>query len=430
MSSAFKKFLVTEHSSESIDFLTAVKNLETVKEEKQKVKKCSEIMETFIFLGGKQELNISGELRGKALKNYEAQKDEGDKWVLEITPEQLFSECFKVVSGVLKHDSFKRFVRTAECEKIMTQFKHDSSVVSPAITYDYSYQNEYFTHPFIDDKDFDFFKHLHEDNYNWKLVGSKVKEQVNAFISNTNYLPEAKISNHVHVIKIETIVDCTFDQTLLSYFSNEMMMKQDPNCGRIQNLDYYEYDDLVKLYNKNKKGEEIRKYKRDLNVCALDFSMPFPFDPRFSKRADSCTYDADTQTFMLVGKNFSEDGEFCKPVYVDMVKKQGGKPKSMKAYKFFMFSSTIYQKIDERKILYKDISFVDFGGWGSSKIMVSAVVKDRKDKLKSTMAMWAHKVPENDKIQDYVQQLTRKEDGKVADGFGMLLGNMDFGTKV
>eukprot|EP01080_Neovahlkampfia_damariscottae_P005851 gene5851-9674_t len=427
MGLAFRTYLETEHSSESFDFLTSVKSLETMKDEKQLVKQCLEIIQTFIVVDCKHELNISSELREKTLKNFEKQKEINDKWVLDMSPVEVFSECFRVIAGVLRHDSFKRFVRTEECEKIMIQFKHDSSVISPAITNLFSYKNDYFTHPHIDDKDFDFFKLLLEDNYNWKLVGSKVKEQVNAFISDTNYLPEAKISTTVNVVKFETVLNCTFDQALLSYFSNEMMMKSDPNCGRIRNMDYFEYDDLVKLYKEQNKEDEIKQYKRDLSICALDFALPYPFDPRFANRADSAHYDPETKTFLRVGKNYYEDGQFGKPITVEMVKKRGTKPKVMKAYTFFMFSATMYQKIDEKKVLYKNIVLMDFGGWGSSKMMISKIIKSRKEKFKGTIIKMAQEFPDDIKIADHAEKLCRKEDGKVTDGFGKLLGNTEFG---
>eukprot|EP01080_Neovahlkampfia_damariscottae_P011257 gene11257-4076_t len=430
MSTCFYNFLKTEHSSEAFDFLLEVKKLETLKDEKLQAPKASEIIVTFVEVDSQKELNLSGELRNKTLKLFEKQQNVYDKWVLDITPIQVFAECFKLVAGVLRHDSFKRFVRTPQCEKVMMQFKNDSSVISPALTNIYSYQNEYFTHPHIDDSDFDFFKSLLEDNYNWKLIGSKVEEQVNAFTSETNYLPEVRISNTiVNAVKFETILPCTFDQSLLSYFSNEMLMKSDPNCRRIRNVDYFEYDKLMKIYKEQQKENQIEKYKRDLNVCALEFALPFPFNPRFANRADSCHYDPETKTFMRLGKNFYQDGEFGKPVKVEMACKRGSEQSTMmKAYTFFLFSCAFFQKIDEKKVLYKDIVLMDLGGWGSSKMMISKIIKDRKDKFKgSILKIINEHVPETMKFADVSEKLNKEIDGKPADGFAKLLGNIDFG---
>eukprot|EP01080_Neovahlkampfia_damariscottae_P011535 gene11535-4788_t len=430
MSAAFYAFLQKEHSFESFDFLLEVKKLETMKEEKQIISKASEIIDTFVKVQSQKELNLSGELRDKTLKNYEKQKDVSDRWILDITPSKVFFESFQLVAGVLRHDPFKRFVRTDECEKVMIQYKNDSTVISPALTNIYSYSNDYFTHPHIDDKDFDYFKTLLEDNYNWKLIGSKVEEQVNAFTSETNYLPEVRISNTVvNAVKFETILPCTFDQALLSYFSNEMLMKSDPNCRRIRNIDYFDYEELKKMYKEQNKEDQITKYKRDLNVCGLDFGLPFPLNPRYANRADSCHYDPETKTFIRVGKNFYKDGEFGKSVKVEMAQKRGSEKTSvMKAYTFFLFSGTIFQKLDEKRILYKDLILMDLGGWASSQMMISQIVKERKDKFKgSILKMVSQYVPESMKFADCSEKLNKEVNGKPVDGFGKLIGNINFG---
>jgi hypothetical protein len=99
----------------------------------------------------------------------EKQTKVSDKWILEEKPNELLQECFYVISSILRHDPFKRFIRTEECEKIMKQFQNDSSVISPAIIKNLDYQISDFKNPYIDDKDIDFFKNLMEDGYNWKV---------------------------------------------------------------------------------------------------------------------------------------------------------------------------------------------------------------------------------------------------------------------
>jgi hypothetical protein len=264
------------------------------------------------------------------------------------------------------------------------------------------------------------------------MIGSKASEQMNAFTTNTKFISDSKISKTITVTKCETILNCTLDQALLSFFSNEMLMISEPNCARFRTLDYIPHEDLVKLYKEQNKSEEISKYKRDLCFSALDFVLPFPFHPRYSSRSDSCIYDPKTKSFMLVGKNFLEEGEgeFCTPIQVEMCKKRNTEPKKTKAYRFFMFSGTMYQQIDEKRVLFKDIAMVDFGGWGSSKLMSTLIIKDRCDKFKDSIVQMIKLIPEEKKIADYREQLTRKVDGKVVDGFGTLLANHDFEEKV
>jgi hypothetical protein len=257
------------------------------------------------------------------------------------------------------------------------------------------------------------------------LIGSKASEQMNAFLSDSKYIEDSNISNSITVTKCETILHCTMDQALLSYFSNDMLLNSEPNCARFRTSNYIEYEDLVKIYKEKDNAEQISKYKRDLCISSLDFALPFPFNPRTSNRSDSMHYDPATKTFLMVGKNFLQEGEddFCVPLHVEMCKKRNTEPRSTKAYRFFLFSGRMYQQIDEKNILVKDIAMLDFGGWASSKPVTTYLIQDRKNKYKKNIVKMAKLIPEEKKISDCTEQLTRKIDGKVVDGYGNLLSN-------
>jgi hypothetical protein len=169
MGAAFYKFLKSELNSEGYDFLVEVKNLESIKDEKHQIEMSKKIFSTFLATKAAKEVNISGELRDRTISNFEKQNAVPDKWILKQTPSEIFHECFQVVSNILRHDPFKRFIRTDECEKIMKIYQNHSSVVSPVIANHFCYKISDFKHPYIDDKDFDFFKALMEDGYNWKV---------------------------------------------------------------------------------------------------------------------------------------------------------------------------------------------------------------------------------------------------------------------
>jgi hypothetical protein len=248
---------------------------------------------------------------------------------------------------------------------------------------------------------------------------------MNAFLCDTKYIEDSKISKTMSLSKCETILHCTMDQALLSFFCNDMLLNSEPNCARFKTIDYIPYEDLVKIYKEKDNADQISKYKRDLCISELDFALPFPFNPRTSNRSDSTLYDPKTKTFILVGKNFLKVGEeeFCTPLNATICKKRNTEPKSMKAYRFFMFNFRIYQEIDEKKILYKDIALVDFGGWASSKAMTKLIIEDRKNKYKDSIVKMAKIIPEDKKVSDCIEELTRKVDGKIVDGFGNLLVN-------
>jgi hypothetical protein len=169
MGAAFYKFLQTEHNSEGYEFIADVKLLESSKDEKQQIEKSKQIFNSYIIINSDKEINISGELRDKTISAFQKQVDSTDKWILDQNPFEIFHECFIVVSNILRHDPFKRFIRTDECEKLMKVYQNDFSVISPFITNKFSFQISDFKHPYIHDKDFDFFKALAEDDYNWKV---------------------------------------------------------------------------------------------------------------------------------------------------------------------------------------------------------------------------------------------------------------------
>jgi hypothetical protein len=175
MGNAFYKFLLSEHNSESYDFLMDVQNLETLKEDKQQIEKAKLIFSTYININSEKELNISGEIREKTIHSFREQHSNSNKWILEKSPKELFYECFHIISNVLRHDPFKRFIRTDECEKIMKIYQNHNSVISPVIAINFMYQMSDFKHPYIEDKDFDFFKALMEDGYNWEVKKNKFK---------------------------------------------------------------------------------------------------------------------------------------------------------------------------------------------------------------------------------------------------------------
>ena len=176
MGSAFKDFLATEHNIEPWNFLQDVLTVEGTTNSKEKMKKTKEIIKNYIEPGSKDEINISSDIRGALLNTFK-EHENSETWTLEITAKELFSDVFIVVVSLLKHDPFKRFVRTAACEAVMKQYKHDSAIVSPAITQNYSYDDKFFTHPYFRDRDVDFFLSLFEDSYEWEVSEKRTSKK-------------------------------------------------------------------------------------------------------------------------------------------------------------------------------------------------------------------------------------------------------------
>eukprot|EP01080_Neovahlkampfia_damariscottae_P012450 gene12450-6202_t len=422
MGNAFKGFLETEHNLEHWHFLEAVKALESVTSSKEKTKKTKEIVEKYIRVDSKEEINISGDTREFIINEFKKQEN-NDEWVLDLTPSELFANSYNLVVTVLSHDSFKRFVRTVECEAIMKQCKHDSTVISPLITKNFDFGDEFFTHPHFRDRDFDFFLSLFQDSYNWKLFGSKAEENMNAFFGTSNFLPDLKLAKTVRASKLECILPCTFDQALISFFDNEQIYKSDPFCGKYETDEYYTYEQLLDIFKKNGQEDDIIKYKRDLSVNSMALKLPFPLNSRVANYSLSGYYDEKNELFMRVGKSFLPDvNQFCKKGVQAIPPKRGAKPKKTTVYSIFILSAGLYKKIDNNRVFFQEISISDLAGWIAAESLYKKVAIDRKNKFRSQLLELAREYPQDAKIKEYKEKLSELVDGKT-NGLGKILIN-------
>eukprot|EP01080_Neovahlkampfia_damariscottae_P004522 gene4522-7900_t len=421
MGNAFKDFLATEHNLDAWNFLTAVKSLETLTDPKDKVKKTKEIIANFIDVGSKEEINISAELRNGVTNTFRKQED-SEEWSIEATPIEVFSDCYKLVVNLLTHDPFKRFVRTPECEAVMKQFKHDSTVISPLITTRFGFDDDYFTHQHFRDRDIDFFLSLFQDSYNWTMIGSKVEDSMNAYVSHTNFFPDVTVVKKYQISKFESVLPCTMDQALLSYFDNEQLYKSDPNCGNYETTEYHTYDDLLEFHKKSNTLDHIQKYKRETAVSNIVMKLPFPFNSRVADYAMTCYYDPENEVFMRIGKTYIKEGKFGTKDKKEVPLKRGADPKKAKVYSLFLFSAGLYKKMDNNRVFYQEVNINNLAGWFSKDALFKVITKDRKDKFRDQMLQLAREFPEDTKIADHKERLFKLVDGK-PNGLGQLLIN-------
>jgi hypothetical protein len=91
------------------------------------------------------------------------------------------------------YDSFPRFLRTKEFEKMIEKYKNDKEVLVLKDTVDYPYKDDSFSNNFVSDKDFEFAKKLLQDNYDWELMGS-LTGSLNSYFSVRNVILYYKTS--------------------------------------------------------------------------------------------------------------------------------------------------------------------------------------------------------------------------------------------
>jgi hypothetical protein len=225
------------------------------------------IVEKYILEDSKNELNISAKLRTQVLFFYETQNLNLEEWQLE-DPKEIFFEIVKSIKNQLAHDPFHRFVRTKKCLKFIEQFMSDSELVYPISIIPFNYKDEYFSHPFVYERDFSFFKMLAEDNPLWQLISSKSEDNVHTFFSKFNYLPDLTITK-VKTVKYEGIFPFSLEKAALCIFSDEMVKKYDPNITRTQFSQYFTFKEFKEKFN-------IGSFKLEWNQGVQLVDVKFP----------------------------------------------------------------------------------------------------------------------------------------------------------
>jgi hypothetical protein len=163
----FLQFLKSEFNEEPWNFLNQVNSMKELKDKEEKLKMIEEIILCYLQKDSKFEINVSGKLKHEAYSKLEDFK-KTEKEIDEMN--EFFKDLVSALHGELFHDPWKRFVRSTYALEVFKQFQHDSSVCSPQITQYFSYTDDYFKHPFIEDADFKFAKLFFEDDFHWEVI--------------------------------------------------------------------------------------------------------------------------------------------------------------------------------------------------------------------------------------------------------------------
>ena len=387
-----------------------------------------EIIENFLLPNSPCQINLSSKSTENLLEEYEKQKNEKEKWLYSFEPQELFSSIFRIVSSEIYHDPWKRFVRTKESEEIMKKYKHDSKIVSPFLTKVFSYNDEYFHHPFIFDRDFEFAEYLFKDNFQWELLGTEIEGKVNGYYSKYNYLPSVSFAKKIKCMKNECVISIQFQRLIMSYSTMKSLPKADPNTSNVECLEFLNYIELKKKFKENG-WEDKLKSEREQVSSVFDISLPFPFDPRKSFNTQSYKYNSKEKSLIIIAKpSLSKEFEYFKLTEMKF-KDKNGKIKNRKVYPMFTFMLLKYQQIDEEKVLFSLVTLMDLGGWGSSESMFKFIVKERTKKFRSSLQKLVNEFPKDAKFKDFEDQLIEMKDGKYVDGFGKLMIDLKIDEK-
>jgi hypothetical protein len=265
------------------------------------------------------------------------------------------------------------------------------------------------------DKDFEFAKSFLQDSHTWKLIGNKMEGNVNTYHSTLNYLPNVTMVD-ITTLKHECILPLTLSQCLLSYFSNETIVKFEPNLTFIETEDYHTISEVDEHFK-----DKPLKYKSGLAITSAHFNFGSMFTPRYYKFSTAMHYDEKEKTVIQFFKSYFEEKptSIRKTQKMEFVSKVGLEPVNVKAYPIFNFMIGVFKKIDEQKVSFTQIHFVDLNAWISSSKVVRVIAHQRGESMRKSILQLAQQFPVDARISDY--DYSKKVNGKYVDGIGMLL---------
>eukprot|EP01080_Neovahlkampfia_damariscottae_P012294 gene12294-5877_t len=421
---AFKKFLEMEKNPETFQFLLDVQKINSCQKNSDKIKKIQEIIDTYLDTNSKSEINVSISTKKFITTNFEVQKKEKENWILTMSPEEFLEPIYYSVYEELRQDSFHRFIRTKSCDDVVKKYLNDSTVVSPYITKQFNYKDEEFTKGIIFDVDFEMAKSICEDSFSWELIPSTKKNFVNAYYTKSNYLP--KISIQTAASKYECTIKEPFHRSILSFIC-DMSINSDPNFAGMKKLGYLNTNDLIEYFNKNKMNEEMKSCPRTVSQLRFDANFGFPFNMRSWSVCSSLHYEPETKSLYMIFKPFLKDfSKFGQAEMMEMSQIGSNEKKSLKAYHLFDFTFRKFQKLDENKTFYQEITFFKMGGWADNKSFISLVIKDRAAGLRKSITKSCSSFPEDVKISDLSKKFNELDEKSLPkDMLGKMLVDLD-----
>jgi hypothetical protein len=423
----FKCFIEKQDSeTNKLHFLKQVNQLQNpTKEQRKEEEILQTLIEDFLLKDSKFELPVSKRTSIVVLEMYETfllekseKKKKKDDWIQNMR--KIVSDVERTIKEELKHHSWRSFMRTKECEKLMKLNYRNSLICSPQVTQNFSFFDEYFLHPFIFEQDFHFADLMFKDNFKWNLLKS---DEYNAFLTFFNFLPEVNDAKTSFTVKYEFLVETNFHRLAMAYHSNYCKLETDLDFKYYETLEFFQFEKLKEIFEKNN-WQDLGNSPRDLTVNILHFTLPFPMSPRIYHHSASAKYNPEDESIIVILKPYVKDNlQFSKLVTTNVCLERGGSFKNTKAIPLFNYCFFKYKKINENKVLFTQVLIADFGGWASTdESMTRKLLERRGIKLKETISNMIQLFPKYKNVEE-VKDLMCNEDkrGNVKDGLGKII---------
>eukprot|EP01080_Neovahlkampfia_damariscottae_P011328 gene11328-4140_t len=413
----FKKFLKTEFNSEPFDCLLEIEKLKEIKDEKEQIIKVSSILTTYFLNGSENQVNISHEKRKMLEKIYKEEIENNETWTFEKLPKDVFQDVERVLKQELQHDSFKRFIRTPICGTMIQKHVLNPSIVIAKLTSSYDFTIESFRTPYIEDIDFEFACDISKDDFSWELLGSKVDNNINTFISSVNHLPGIGNSIKTSASKFECVFPFSIEQIIMANYT-EKGVCSDLSIKNSKFSDFKTYKEIKEHFKDN--PEKCEKYIPRAQ-CSVVFSiqLPKPLNMRLLSTVCSYHYDKENKIFLNVSKPFLKEENWLKQIKTKVGIDSEGTEKMKKVYHMFSFSGTYMKEIDENKTLFSQFNMANIAGWANNDKLLKYVLQDRGVKMRKSIIAAVENMKDSENISN-IDELAK------TDQFCRILSELDF----
>jgi hypothetical protein len=236
----FLKFLKINLNDEGMLFCLAAKQFLSLPTEKLQVAKLLEIVDQFIKISAKRELNIPCDVRTEVLKKIEESKQR-EKPTTMVAPKTILDKMYKLVYKELKEDAFPRYIRSPRFFNLIdekgTGFLHqiatNTSLLEPGVI---KLQPTDFKSDRLIDRDIEFALKMYEDSPDWMALNkSSNKLGPRSFISNRNYCI-GQMDNELKLCKITGTVPFNIEHTVKTFFTSAAQKYHDKNVIQMEVL--------------------------------------------------------------------------------------------------------------------------------------------------------------------------------------------------
>jgi hypothetical protein len=365
------------------------------------------IITDFIEHDSKKEVNISGTVKEKTLKDYK------DYVQGNLKNDQLFStfsELLPIINSQMKADTFPRFIRTQAFQTMAPSLCNNKKVMVPRIVQTFSFSNSDFQIPCLTEKDFAFCKYLNEDFYDWELSFSA--EGVNGYYTNMHHFSEIGYMKDCSVAKLVVILPYSFDVCVLvnSNFDHlGMVSKKIEGCN------------VEKFYSVDEIEKTCKDVKHLQTCCAHTTTYTNLFYPMHMRRipqlSTAVQYDDNVSIISkpFVGKEEEKDASFTKRSYEYEI---NGKKQKKQMYTMPCYSTITLTKIDDTRTLHTSIAILNTGGWLNGKVVRDlsnkyAFEKLSKDLFKKYEILTKTKFPIDSKLDKFKDVMQQNAQGKM-----------------